>query len=70
MKKYFKPQKGMIVRDPRDGKPLPTYGASVPNTSYWRRRFKDGDVEETTPAAIRKAEEAVAKAAETIKEQK
>lgn len=39
---YMKPKTGCIVRRP-DGKLLLPQGASVPNTSFWRRRLKAGD---------------------------
>lgn len=34
-----------LVRDPRDGKPLPAEGREVPLTAFWQRRLRDGDVE-------------------------
>lgn len=41
---YLKPKDGSQVRRP-DGTLLPSRGAHVPNTSYWRRRLKAGDCE-------------------------
>ncbi|TXH32522.1 MAG: DUF2635 domain-containing protein [Rhodospirillaceae bacterium] len=32
------------VRDPERGKHLPPEGAEVPNTEYWRRSLRRGDV--------------------------
>ena len=32
------------VRDPERGGHLPTDGAEVPDTEYWRRRLADADV--------------------------
>lgn len=43
-----------VVRDPRTRVMLPPEGAHVPDTSYWRRRIKDGDVRLTTADAITK----------------
>lgn len=62
---------GLVVRDPRTMEPLPGYGKEVPDTSFWRRRLRDGGVEKTTAEAIAKggkaalAAKARAKAAET-----
>ena len=52
---YLKPVEGRVVRDPQGGEPLPASGKAVPDTSYWRRRLKDGDAEKTTAQAIAKA---------------
>jgi hypothetical protein len=53
---YLKPtNKDSVVRDPRNGKRLPEGGDGVPDTSYWRRRLRDGDVEKITAQAIKKA---------------
>lgn len=42
---FVKPaQRGLIVRDPKSGIPLPDNGQEVEDTSFWRRRMKDGDV--------------------------
>lgn len=42
---FVKPtEKGLIVRDPVTKLALPDTGRSVPNTSYWRRRLKDGSI--------------------------
>ncbi|AMK09649.1 DUF2635 domain-containing protein [Pseudodesulfovibrio indicus] len=43
---------GLVVRDPRTMEPLPSYGKVVPDTSFWRRRLRDGGVEKTTAEAI------------------
>ncbi len=57
---YLKPKKkGLIVRDPRNEKPLPDGGDCVPDNSYWRRRLRDGDVEKTTAEAVEKAAKVV-----------
>ncbi|MFG1246793.1 DUF2635 domain-containing protein [Xanthobacter sp. 91] len=34
-----------LVRDPRDGKPLPAEGRMVPLNAFWQRRLRDRDVE-------------------------
>lgn len=45
MKKlYLKPAAGLKVPDPVTGKPLAAEGEEKPDTTYWRRRIKDGDV--------------------------
>ena len=40
---YVRPLKARVI-DPRTGAPLPDGGAEVPETSYWHRRLRDGDV--------------------------
>lgn len=45
-------QLAMIVRDPRSRIKLPPEGAKVPDTSYWLRRLKCGDVVKTTAEDI------------------
>lgn len=40
---------GRAVRDPQIGELLPaTRPAEVPDTAFWRRRLRDGDVSRTT----------------------
>ncbi len=39
-----------IVRDPRSRAALPAAGAWVPDSSYYRRRLRSGDVEFVEPA--------------------
>lgn len=34
----------LIVRDPRSRLPLPPEGAEVPESNYWLRRIRSGDV--------------------------
>ena len=41
-----KPVEGRIVRDPRNFQILPAEGRDVPDTMFWRRRIRDGDVVE------------------------
>lgn len=36
--------KDVIVRDPRTGRALADRGEEKPDTTYWRRRLRDGDV--------------------------
>ena len=38
-----------IVRHEGRALAIPEGGAEVPNTTYWWRRLRDGDVEEATP---------------------
>ncbi len=44
----------LIVRDPNNRKALPVDGAEVPDTPYWRRRLKDGDVEKAKRSSKKK----------------
>lgn len=37
------------LRDPVSKEPLPKDGGMVPDTNFWRRRIKNGDVVETAP---------------------
>lgn len=39
-----KPAPGLIIRDPRNGQPLPEAGGEVPDNGHWQRRLRDGDV--------------------------
>lgn len=42
---FVVPAKGLQVRRPEPPyKPLPPEGAEVPDTTYWNRRLKSGDV--------------------------
>jgi len=48
------PTPGALVRDPFTKRPLPLEGAEVPETSFWLRRLRDGDITvhaEASPAA-------------------
>jgi hypothetical protein len=53
---------GDIIRDPRTKQQLPAEGGRVPDTSFWHRRLRDGDVVlvEDEPAAPPAAEPAKA----------
>ena len=46
---YVKPSKGLKVRDPQLLDFLPDEGREVPETTYWHRRLRDGDVVSVTP---------------------
>lgn len=35
---------GAVIRDPHTKRPLPDDGGRVPDTTFWRRRLRDGDV--------------------------
>jgi hypothetical protein len=39
-----KPATGRAVRDPNTYELLPAEGRDVPDTFFWRRRLRDGDV--------------------------
>jgi hypothetical protein len=39
-----KPAPGRAVRDPSTYELLPAEGRDVPDTFFWRRRLRDGDV--------------------------
>lgn len=41
---FVKPAPGVIVRDPATKRPLPPDGKDVPESNYWLRRLRDGDV--------------------------
>lgn len=41
---YVKPVAGRTVRDPSTMQLLPEAGRTVPETSFWHRRVRDGDV--------------------------
>lgn len=41
---YVKPAPGLVIRDPDLLDLLPEDGREVPNTEYWNRRWRDGDV--------------------------
>ena len=38
------PAEGRMVRDPETGRPLEAAGEEKPDTQFWRRRLRDGDV--------------------------
>lgn len=49
MKILVKPKAGLKVVDPTTGKALPTTGLVVEDSTYWRRRERDGDVAISAP---------------------
>lgn len=48
---YVKAAPGMKIRDPDLKDLIPDDGRDVPDTDYWRRRLRDGDVVEAKPPA-------------------
>lgn len=49
---YLKPKRaGHVVRDPKTTRKLPDAGSHVPDTTFWRRRLRSGDVVEAKPPA-------------------
>jgi len=48
---YVKAAPGMKIRDPDLKDLLPDDGRDVPDTDYWQRRLRDGDVVEANPPA-------------------
>lgn len=61
---FVKPKDGVSVRDPVKGSPLPAEGAEVPDTIFWRRRLRDGDVsitEKTVTTSVATAKSTTAK---------
>lgn len=59
--KPAKPRMGL--RDPQTKRPVPDDGALVPDTAFWRRRVKNGDVKELTDSEWASVEKARAKKA-------
>ncbi|SDH88690.1 DUF2635 domain-containing protein [Roseospirillum parvum] len=55
---YVVPRAGLLVADPdaRGGsRHLPAEGATVPDTPYWRRRLRGGDVSLGRPPKLAKS---------------
>ncbi len=48
---FVKPAAGLKVRDDASGQHLPPEGKDVPDTPYWRRRLRSGDVVRVEPPA-------------------
>ncbi|PRP68612.1 DUF2635 domain-containing protein [Chromobacterium amazonense] len=48
---YVKPKDGLVIRDPDLLDLLPAAGREVPETDYWFRRLRDGDVVSAAPEA-------------------
>lgn len=52
---FVKPVKGALVRRPdQNYRPVKTDGELVPNTAYFRRSIKRGELIETKPATKKK----------------
>lgn len=43
--RMMRPKAGLKIPDPERGGYLPAGGSRVPDTAYWRRRLRDGEVE-------------------------
>jgi hypothetical protein len=56
---FVKPAPELLVANPEARPPMPRHlpaaGAEVPDTEYWRRRLRDGDVVEAPPETTTKA---------------
>lgn len=48
---YVRPIDGRSVPDPDRGDLLPATGREVPETQYWLRRERDGDIQRGQPDA-------------------
>lgn len=61
---FVKPAPGLVVRDPQTRVQVPEDGRDVPETSYWLRRLRDGDlVQAAQPGPAPKSAPAAAPAA-------
>ncbi|MGR2678725.1 DUF2635 domain-containing protein [Chromobacterium haemolyticum] len=58
---YVKPKDGFAIRDPDLLDLLPAGGREVPDTDYWQRRLRDGDVVQAAPEASAQAAPSVKK---------
>jgi Protein of unknown function (DUF2635) len=47
---FVKPAAGLVIPDPDRHDVLPPEGRDVPETDFWLRRLRDGDVVLTTEA--------------------
>lgn len=55
-KRYIKPaKKGLVVRQPKNGQPLPAEGAWVNWNGHWARRKAEGSIVEAKAPAKAKA---------------
>lgn len=54
---YVIPKRGLSLRDPHLADRLPPEGRMVPDTLFWRRRLRDGDVFLGQPPAEPAAQE-------------
>lgn len=41
---FVKPSEGLVIPDPDRHDALPAEGRDVPETDFWLRRLRDGDV--------------------------
>lgn len=48
---FVKPAPGLVIRDPDLRDLLPDAGREVPDSGYWQRRLRDGDVIAAAPPA-------------------
>lgn len=46
------PKPGALVRDPLTRRELPATGREVPESAFWLRRLRAGDVARATPAVV------------------
>lgn len=49
---HIKPAPGLTIRDPDLRDHLPPEGRDVPESDYWHRRLRDGDVLRADPPTI------------------
>lgn len=49
---FVRPASGALVRDPHTKRALPQSGREVPESVYWLRRLRCGDVVLSTPDVI------------------
>ena len=49
---YVKAAPGMKIRDADLKDLLPDEGRDVPDSDYWQRRLRDGDVVKATPPSV------------------
>ena len=48
---YIRTAPGIVIRDPDLMDFIPTEGREVPDTDFWHRRVRDGDVIQCAPTA-------------------
>lgn len=53
---FVKPSPGIKLRDPILKTLIPDQGAEVPESSFWLRRIRDGDVTVGQPTSVAKRE--------------
>ncbi len=52
LKRTIRAVPGRLVRDPETGMPVTSEAVTVSDSTFWRRRIHDGDVEEVKPATL------------------